>query len=206
MDGAALRELLSAMSWTEIAAVAFGLLYLVLAIRQNILCWPFALLGVLLSLVLFFEARLYMEAALQVFYAGMAVYGWQQWRHGRRASARDRDGLPVGTWRLREHALAIGGTLALAAVLGALLSRNTDAAFPYLDSLTTVGALVTTYMVARKILENWIYWLVIDGINVYLYASRELYLYAALFVLYLVLVVIGFFRWHRDWRAQAVPA
>ena len=80
----------------------------------------------------------------------------------------------------------------------------TDAAFPYFDAFVTVSSIVTTYMVARKILENWVYWLVVDSLSMYLYLERGLYLYAGLFALYLVLVVIGLVRWHRDWRAQAV--
>jgi nicotinamide mononucleotide transporter len=194
---------LAALSPLEAAAVVFGVLYLVLAIRQNILCWPAALIGVLLSLVLFWQARLYMEALLQIFYAAMAFYGWQQWRGG---SARVLESaLPVSTWPPRAHALAIGGTVAASLAIGAALAR-TDAAFPYLDSFTSVAAIVTTYMVAKKILENWIYWFVIDSIGVYLYTARGLYLYAALFVLYLVLVVLGYVRWLRDWREQPAPA
>jgi len=193
----------AAMSPLEIASVAFGVVYLVLAIRQNILCWPAALIGVLLSLVLFYDARLYMESALQIFYAAMAVYGWLQWRGG--GARRLESNLPVTTWAPRTHAIAIGGTLAATAAIGTALAY-TDAAFPYLDTFTSVGAVVTTYMVAKKVLENWIYWLVIDSIGVYLYTARGLYLYAALFVVYLVLVVLGYFRWLRDWRAQPATA
>jgi nicotinamide mononucleotide transporter len=199
--GAAALSMLAAASPLEIVSVAFALAYLVLAVRQNILCWAAALISTLLSLVLFFEARLYPETALQIFYAAMAIYGWYQWRGDRGPSGRESDELRVSVWPWTRHALAIGGTLATAVVLGTWLSR-TNAAFPYLDSFTSVGAVVTTYMVAKKVLENWIYWLVIDGLTLYIYWQRELYLYAALFVVYLVLVVIGFYRWHRDWRAQ----
>jgi nicotinamide mononucleotide transporter len=87
------------------------------------------------------------------------------------------------------------------------MTRYTQPAFPYLDAFLTVSAVVTTYMVARKLLENWLYWIVIDGLWIYIYWQRGLYLFVGLFALYLVLVVIGFVRWHRDWRAQAaVPA
>ena len=201
----ALAEALGAISLLEGAAVAFGLAYLVLAIRQNMLCWAAALVSVLLSLVLFYEARLYSESALQVFYAAMAFYGWYQWRYGGRRVGAETDELPVGVWPLRMHVLAIGGTLAVSVLLGYVMDVRTDAAMPYLDAFTTVAAIVTTYMVAKKLLENWVYWFVIDGLSVYMYIARELYLYAALFVFYLVLVVIGFFRWRRDLRAQ-VPA
>jgi nicotinamide mononucleotide transporter len=148
-----------------------------------------------------FGARLYSEAGLNVFYAAMAVYGWYQWRYGGRA--RGAPELPIGVWPLRAHALAIGGSVALAAAVGAFMSRNTGAAFPFLDAFVTVASVVTTYMVARKILENWLYWVVIDSLSLWLYWQRGLYLYVGLFALYLVLVAIGLVRWHRDWRAAA---
>jgi nicotinamide mononucleotide transporter len=109
-------------------------------------------------------------------------------------------------WPARAHVLAVGGSVASGVAIGWVLSRYTVAAFPYLDSLVTVGSIVTTYMVARKILENWLYWLVIDSVSLCLYLARELYLFAGLFALYLVLVVIGWYRWRRDWRAQSAPA
>jgi len=86
-----------------------------------------------------------------------------------------------------------------------MILRRTDAAFPFLDSFTTIAAVVATYMVANKILENWVYWFVIDGISVYLYQARELYVTSLLFVLYLVLIFIGFHRWWFDWRGQDAP-
>lgn len=189
----------------EAAGVLFSVLYLVLAIRESLWCWPSAFLASVLSVVVMFDARLYSEAALNVFYAAMAVYGYWQWRYGGRA--RGAEELPIGVWPLSAHVLAIGGSLAASAVVGWLMSEYTDAAFPYADAFVTVSSVVTTYMVARKILENWLYWLVIDSLSLYLYLQRELYFYAGLFALYLVLVVIGLVRWHRDWRAAwSVPA
>ncbi len=185
------------MSPLEVAAVAFAIVYLVLAIRQNILCWPAALVSVTLSLIVLFDARLYMDSALQIFYAAMAVYGWYQWLHG----GRDRGGVRVGTWPVQRHLIAIASILVLGISLGWLMSL-TDAAFPYTDSLTTVAAIVTTYMVAKKVLENWIYWFVIDAVSVYIYYARDLYLFAGLFVFYLVLIVVGFRAWLADMRRQ----
>ena len=121
-------------------------------------------------------------------------------------AGRARPELPIGVWPLRTHALAISGSIGLSAVIGWFMSRHTSAAFPYLDAFVTVSSVVTTYMVARKILENWLYWLVVDSLSLYLYWQRELYLYVGLFALYLVLVVLGLIRWHRDWRAQPVSA
>lgn len=200
-----LWQVLTSMSPLEASAVAFGLAYLVLAIRQNILCWPAALISVLLSLVLFFEARLYSESALQLFYAAMALYGWYQWRYGGRGPSDEAAELPVSVWPAQRHVVAIAMSLLATAAIGWVLAHKTRAAFPYLDTFTSVSAIVTTYMVAKKVLENWIYWIVLDSLSVYLYVARDLYLYAALFVVYVVLAVLGFVRWHRDWRAQAVP-
>ena len=198
MDALALLGEVSAL---EAAGVLFSVLYLVFAIRESLWCWPAAFLSSALTIVVMFGARLYSEAALNVFYAAMAVYGWYQWRYGGRGQGAPE--LPISVWPLKAHALAIGGSIALAAVVGWFMSRHTAAAFPYLDAFVTVSSVVTTYMVTRKVLENWLYWLVVDSLSMYLYWQRELYLYVGLFALYLVLVVIGLVRWHRDWRAAA---
>lgn len=193
-----LAELIARLRGVEAAeatAVALAIAYLVLAIRQNALCWLAALLSSLIYLAVFFGAQLYMESALQVFYAAMAVYGYAQWKHG----GADHAGVRITTWPVGRHALALGTIVAASLSLGWLLS-HTDAAFPFADSFTTIAAIMTTYMVARKILENWLYWFVIDSVSVYLYLARGLALTAALFVLYLVLIVIGFRRWWLDWR------
>lgn len=184
----------------ETLAVILAVLYLVLAVRQNIWCWAAALVSTSLYLYIFFDARLYMESALQVFYIAMALYGWYQWRRG-------DDGAPrkVGTWPLRTHALALGAIVALSLASGTLLGRFTDAELPLLDSLTTWGGIVATYMVARKVLENWHYWFVIDALSIYLYIDRGLYQTAWLFGLYLVLIVFGFVAWRRDLIGQRRP-
>jgi len=187
------------MSPWEVAAVLLLIAYLVLAIRQNIWCWAAAFAGTCIYFVLMYHAQLYMESALQVFYLGMAVYGWYQWRHG----PGPDNTLPVTTWVPAQHAMAIAAILILTFASGIALDRYTDAALPYLDSFTTWGAVVTTWMVARKILENWLYWFVIDSVSVYLYVNRELYLTALLFVLYLVLIVLGYLAWRKELQPQS---
>jgi len=192
-----LFEGLREFSAAEAAGVVLAIAYLVLAIRQNILCWYAAFASSMVYMVVFFDARLYMESALQVFYSAMAVYGYIQWKYG----GAEHRGLTITTWSPGRHALAIGIIAVSGGSLGWVMSR-TDAAFPFVDSLTTVAAIVTTFMVARKVLENWLYWFVIDGISVFVYISRGLELTAALFVVYLVLIVVGFRRWWLDWQSQ----
>lgn len=180
----------------EVLAVVLAVIYLVLAIRQNIWCWAAAAISTLLYLYIMFEARLYMESVLQLFYLAMAGYGWHQWRQG----GADGSPLTVSTWPVRLHVLAAGAVLILVFVSGELLTRYSNAALPFLDSLTTWGAVVATFMVTRKILENWIYWFVIDAVSIVLYLNRELYFTALLFTAYLVMIVIGY----RSWRASMV--
>ena len=187
-------KFVTAMVVWESLAVLLAIAYLVLAIRQNIWCWAAAAASTMIYLFIMYEAALYMESALQVFYLAMAAYGWQQWQKHADA-AQD---LQVSTWPLRYHLIAVGTVIALVFISGNLLSKYSLAALPHLDSLTTWGAVVATFMVTRKILENWLYWFVIDAVSVGLFMSRGLYLTALLFVVYLVLIVIGY----RSWRAS----
>ena len=190
---------LTLLQWLELLAVALAVLYLLLAIRQNIWCWAAAAVSTVLYLFIMYHARLYMESALQVFYLAMAAYGWYQWRLG----GADHAGVRVTTWHWRTHLLAAVVVFALVYSSGFLLERYSDAALPFADAFTTWAAVVATWMVARKILENWIYWFVIDAVSVYLYLSRELYFTAALFVAYLVMIVFGYRSWRRSMLEQA---
>ncbi|MBN7795414.1 nicotinamide riboside transporter PnuC [Parahaliea mediterranea] len=195
-----LAAALAAMSVWELIAVALGIAYLLLAVRESLWCWYAAFTGTAISLYLFWQVGLVMESALQVYYLAMAVYGWWQWQHA--DGAGDEAGQrPISRWTPGQHGVAIGAVLAASALSGALLARYTDAAMPYLDSFTTWGAILTTWMVARKVLENWLYWLVIDGASIYLYIDRELYLFSLLFAVYLVIVVAGFWQWLQHYRS-----
>ena len=189
---------LSFLQWLELAAVALAVLYLLLAIRQNIWCWAAAAVSTTLYLFIMYAARLYAESALQIFYLAMAAYGWYQWRRG----GANHQGVEVSTWPMRKHAVSGLVVFTLVLVSGGLLQRFSDAALPFADAFTTWGAVVATWMVARKILENWIYWFVIDAVSVYLYVSRELYFTSVLFVAYLVMIVFGYRSWKRSMLEQ----
>ncbi len=181
----------------ETLAVVAAIVYLILAIRQNIWCWAAALLSTALYLHIFFEARLYMESALQLFYIAMAIYGWYQWSRG--DNGRERQ---ITTWTISQHGRAVALVLVLTLFSTVGLAKFTNAAMPLLDSLTTWGSVVATYMVARKVLENWHYWFVIDSLSIYLYLSRDLKQTAVLFAIYLFLIVIGLRTWRKDLQSQ----
>jgi nicotinamide mononucleotide transporter len=190
-------ELTLLQAW-EVLAVVLAVGYLVLAIRQNIWCWAVGAVSTVLYLFIMYQSRLYMESLLQLFYLAMAVYGWYSWSRPARGEAGGDGELKVTTWPLRRHLFAIGSVLLLVYVSGDLLARYSDAALPHLDSFTTWGAIVATFMVTRKVLENWLYWFVIDAVSIGLYLNRDLFFTAALFGVYLVMIVIGY----RSWRAS----
>jgi nicotinamide mononucleotide transporter len=199
MSADALLGALRAMSGWELAAVLLGIAYLLLAVRENLWCWYAAFVSTAIFLYLFWQVGLLMESGLQVYYLAMAVYGWWQWQHGSGAGGE----LAISRWQPQQHLLAIGLVLAASAASGLALASYTQAALPYLDSFTTWGSILTTWMVARKVLENWLYWLVIDSVSIYLYLDRELYLTALLFMVYLVIVVFGYRQWLQHYRMQS---
>ena len=182
----------------ELVAVLLAIAYLLLAIRQNIWCWACAGVSTAIYVGLFVDAKLYMESALNGFYFVMAIYGWTVWRAG----STPNHERPVVRWPGRTHTIAIAVILATSVVNGYLLSRYTDAAFPYVDSLTTWSAIWATFLVARKVLENWWYWLLIDVASVFIYWTRELPLTALLFVVYVIMIPFGLVAWSRSMREQ----
>lgn len=198
----AIADAVAAMSLWELGAVVLALAYLLLAMKENSLCWYAAFASTSIYVFLFWDVSLLMESALQIFYLVMAVYGWWQWRN----QGDDHAELRIHRWSLKTHALVAVAVGLLTLGFGYVLDTSTHAELPYLDSFTTWGAVVTTYMVTRKVLENWIYWIVIDGASVYLYIDRELYLTALLFVMYVVLVVIGFFQWSAIYKREQASA
>jgi nicotinamide mononucleotide transporter len=169
--------------------------------RQHLWCWYAAFASTSIYAFLFWDVNLLMESALQIYYLAMALYGWQQWRK-KDSIENNTVSLAISTWTTKQHGLAIAATLVLSYLSGQLLADNTDAARPFIDSFTTWGAVLTTYMVTKKVLENWIYWFVIDGICIFLYLDRGLHPTAALFLAYEIIVIFGYLKWRAEWREQ----
>ncbi|MGK0296538.1 MAG: nicotinamide mononucleotide transporter [Gammaproteobacteria bacterium] len=189
----------------EVIAVFLAIAYLLLAVQENILCWYCALFSTAIFIFLFWNVSLLMESALNVFYLIMAIYGWQQWKYG----GTKKSGVLISTLEIRQNVIIIGVILVITLVSGWLLAQHTEAAWPYVDSFTTWASVITTVMVAKKILENWLYWLVIDSVSIPLYIDRGLHLTAFLFLGYLVIVIFGYFKWRGHLSEQqtlAAPA
>lgn len=172
----------------ECVAVLFSILYVVFAAKENILCWIFASISVCIYIYICFQAKLYAETMLQLFYLIMAFYGYYNWKN--RTSITKIRELTI----TKHIVLIITGAL-FTFFLGFFLTNYTESKMAITDSFTTVFSIIATYMVTKKILENWIYWIVIDIVSVYLYFSRGLHITSILFIIYTIIAITGYFYW-----------
>jgi nicotinamide mononucleotide transporter len=184
----------------EAVSVVLGLLYSILAVKRTRWCWVAGGIGSAILMVLAWNARLPMQALLQGYYVGMAVYGFWHWSKDGAAEK------PVSTWPLRAHLVSWAIIVVLSAVSSRYLASETQAAWPFLDSLVLWGSLLATWLTAQVKLENWLYWIVFDAVSVFLYAAQDLMFVALLFAAYLVISTFGFFTWLRSRRVPAPSA
>jgi nicotinamide mononucleotide transporter len=192
-----LLESFAAMPALEWVAVVLALAYLLLAVRQNPWCWASAIASAAIYLVLFARGGLVMQAALQLYYIGMAVYGWRAWRSGAAGAP-----LPVSRWSAGRHALGGGFVLVATFVNGWIIGRSTGGWVPYVDAFVAWASVFATWLVARKVLENWLYWILFDAVAVGLYFAQGFHATAGLFVLYVILAVRGYLAWRADLANQ----
>ncbi len=184
------------MNWIELTATIFGALCVWLTIRQNILCWPTGLVQVVLYIVVFYQAKLYSDMLLHVIYVFLQLYGWYAWLYGGKEQSR----LSVTT--LPTVRLLIWGIVILVGTVGLGYSMGyyTDAALPYPDAFTTVASLVAQWLLARKKLESWYFWIAVDVVAIGVYFLKGLYFTTGLYTLFLVLATMGFFAWRKSFR------
>lgn len=188
------------LPFLEIIAVIASLLYVVLAAKKNIWCWPAAFISTALYTFLFYKFYLWMDSFLQVYYMVMAFYGWYCW-HKDIDNTKNKD-IQLKTYDLRTHVISILILSVLSFVAGVLMSKYTPTDFPYLDSATTVFAIFATYLVAQKVIENWLYWIVINSVSIYLYLEKGLTPTAFLFVFFIVISFYGYFSWKKEFKSS----
>ena len=183
----------------EIVGVVTGILGVWLTTRQKIWCWPVGLVSVVAFIVVFFRAKLYAAMGLQFVYVALIGYGWYSWLYGGEGH------LSLRVSRLPRRLLAflalIGAGASLA--IGFWLGRSTDEALPYLDGFTSSFSLVAQWMQARKYLENWLVWVVVDVVYVGMSLSQGLTLTAGLYLIYSCLALLGLRDWRRSMVARA---
>lgn len=180
--------------YVEILGVVFSVLYLYLSIRQNILLWPAGMISAVLYMAVFFQSKFYADMGLNAYYFFISIYGWVLWRKGRANVDQEK---PVSRIHLRLAMLLLALTALAFFVIAFILKEYTDSPIPYWDALTTALSFTATWMLARKILEHWIVWIIVDAISMALYLYRGLYPTMILFAIYTVMAVIGYIEWRK---------
>ena len=198
--------------WEWIAVFA-GIIYVILAALRNNTCWIFAIISSAIYVFLCFAGKLYIESVLQVFYVIMAFVGWVSWsKNAPKMTHSNNDLLDSSTsssekstvirWSLNYHLYNIAISGGIAFILGFCFNEFTNQANPYADAFTTVFSLAATFMVVKKVLENWLYWIIIDIVSIFLYHQRGYSLSAVLYFIFTILAVVGFVAWYKKYKTQ----
>lgn len=176
----------------EIAAVICNLIFVLLIIKQKKSGWYFGILGSALSIFVFVETKYYLEAMLYGFYVVAGFYGIYQWNLPQKNTITDIN------WQ--KHGVFIIGCTVLSLLLGEIFYRYTDASLPYIDAATTVFSLLATFLEAKKILSAWLYWIVLNAFSIWFYSQKDIYIYAALMIIYTLLSVVGYSSWRKAYK------
>ena len=178
----------------ELLGVIFSILYLYFSIRRNILLWPMGIASALIYMVVFFRAKFYADMALNGYYLVISVYGWLLWKGG---GTEGEGALRISRIGPRNGLILVVITGGVFLLIGTVLSRFTDSPIPWWDAFTTALSFTATWMLARKILEHWIIWIVVDAVSMGLYIYRGLVPTMLLFAVYTVMAVTGFISWRK---------
>jgi len=190
---------LGEISLLEFTGLVTGLLAVVWLIRQHILTWPTGIIYVIVSLAIFWKEKLYADFALHIIYLFLNIYGWYYWKHGKHSGV---DKLPVTATPLGLSVFLVILSAFGIGAMGYLLQRYTDASLPYWDSATTVLSFTGMWLTARKKIENWYYWFVVDILATGIYYYKGIYLYAFLYVIYIGLAVVGYVNWRQSMKKE----
>ncbi|HRZ96476.1 MAG TPA: nicotinamide riboside transporter PnuC [Paludibacter sp.] len=181
-------------NWVEISGAILSLIYLYLSIKQKASLWIFGLMSSVLYVVVFIQSKLYADMSLQFYYVFISIYGWINWKFGREVVENE---LPVKRLSRKMILILIGITILIYGAYFVLLNYFTDSKVPKFDSLIGALSVVATWMLARKYIENWLVWIVADGLAIGLFVYKELYPTAILFIVYTVMSVVGYRQWSK---------
>lgn len=195
------------MSYIELIGTLLYLWSVWLIARRNVLTWPVGIVSVLLYMLLFYQIRLYADTVEQVYYLAASIYGWWHWsRASQTADAQNAQTLDVRYSTPRMIGVIGGITLSLSVIVGAFLTQAhllspaffpELASFPYLDALTTVMSFTAMWLMARKRVESWVYWIIVDVIAIGLYYVKDVRFIALQYVILLIMAVSALIAWHK---------
>lgn len=182
-------------NWIELLGSVLSIIYLYLSIKQKASLWIFGFLCSALYVVVFFQSKFYADMSLQFYYLGVSVFGWISWKAGK---LENRKELPVKRTTPLSGAIILIIALVLYFLYYFILSEYTDSPLPKADSFTTALSIVATWMLARKMIEHWWLWIIVDSVSAGLYFYRALYPTAILFVIYTIMAIIGYLQWKKS--------
>ncbi|MCB0572109.1 MAG: nicotinamide mononucleotide transporter [Phaeodactylibacter sp.] len=187
-------EQAAAFSWVDWLATITAILYVVLAAQEKAWCWFWGMISCSLwAYASYAFYNLYLDALLQLFYVVMAGVGLYEWKYGGQSKAP----LPISRLPWRQHGYILAGGTAASLLFGYFFDAYTPAAATYWDAFTTVFSVIATFILVRKVLDNWAYWVVVDAVYAGLYASRGAYLFALLMIAYTIIAAFAFLSWRR---------
>jgi nicotinamide mononucleotide transporter len=182
------------MTLLEIIATVSGIIAVSLQAKEKILAWPFAIVSVAISAYIFFFSKLYSDFGLHIIYIVLNVYGWYIWS-GRKGN---EEVAPTQLLTFERVVLSAGIILTGTFILGYIMSSWTDADLPYFDAFTTSGSLVAQYLLAKKYLQNWLFWIAVDVVAIPVYLYKELFFFSFLFAIYLLICIWGYWSWKKE--------
>jgi nicotinamide mononucleotide transporter len=187
-------------NYIELAGAILGVSYILFSIRQHILTWITGLLTSGLYIAVFFQAKLYADMGLQFYYVFISLYGWFLWK---KKPQPDEKPLLHVTHTSRNFAfVAAMATWIIFLVIRFILYRYTDSTVPNLDAATTALSITATYMLARKMIDHWMIWIVVDLVSAGLYIYKGLWATAILFFVYTIMAIIGYKQWRKELSMQ----
>ena len=185
-------------SWLEVAGVISGLLCVYLAAKNVIWNWPLAIISVSIYIFIFYDSNLFADMGLQVYFLAVNIYGWYFW--SQKPSTANKT--PVTLIKKREVIASAIAIIVFTCLLGWILFNHTTASYPYLDSFCTACSIVAQFFMARKVLQNWLLWVFVDIIYVGVYLFKGLHLTAVMYAIYIVIALIGYMDWKREYNKQ----
>jgi len=180
----------------ELFASLFGFLSVYFTIKQNIWCWFFGLLQVILYSFIFFTTKLYSDMVLHVIYIFLQFFGWYSWKYGGSNHSSLRITLMINT------SFWIGLTVVITLFTGFIMQTRTDASFPYADAFIMVASLIAQYLIIKKRLESWLFWIIVDIVAIFVYVNKGLYFTTVLYVLFLIMAINGYLEWKKVYNDE----
>jgi nicotinamide mononucleotide transporter len=181
-------------NYIEILGAVTGMVYIYFSIRRIIWLWPLGIITSAFYVFIFFDSRFYADMGLQVYYFAISIYGWRTWK----TIKEDEGKIPVKRIAFYQLIMFLFYTIILTFIISLILINYTDSPLPVWDAFTTAGSILATYMLAKRYIENWLFWIVIDVISIGLYLYRGLYPTVVLFAVYSVMAVVGYYKWKEN--------